>query len=135
MHMGFTLTGPHRDDFILLMEGRAARLFASEGQKKTAIAALRLAEWERLSHRIGTAPLLAIDDFAWPLDASRQALLVSHLQLLGQVFLTAPFLPPEFEEGISLYVERGTCSTSSARVEGRPLQGETGGAKSESFSP
>lgn len=110
--LGMTLIGPHRDDLSFWIGSKQAKIFASEGQKKTSIAALRLAEWERLRQKIDSPPLFAIDDFAWPLDASRQALLVAHLQILGQVFLTAPFPPPTFDQGVTLLVQNGTCSIS-----------------------
>ncbi len=87
---GFTLNGPHRDDLSFWLGSRLARDFASEGQKKTAVTALRLAEWERLSLKVGEMPLMAIDDFGWPLDAGRQMLFKKSLQSMGQVFLTTP---------------------------------------------
>lgn len=91
MELGLTLAGPHRDDLTLLIEGKLARLFASEGQKKTAIAALRFAEWERLYKRMESPPLMGIDDLGLHLDESRQKLLRDSLDLLGQVFITTPY--------------------------------------------
>ena len=88
--LGWTLHGPHRDDFSFWIGMKPARLFASEGQKKTAVIALRLAEWERLAQKVGAPPLMAIDDFGGALDAKRQTLLYSSLQSMGQVFLTLP---------------------------------------------
>ncbi|MES2272569.1 MAG: DNA replication/repair protein RecF [Chlamydiota bacterium] len=109
--LGFTLTGPHRDDLSLWIEGKAARLFASEGQKKTAIAALRLAEWERLKNRVGAPPLMGIDDLGLHLDEIRQKLLREALEQLGQVFVTTPCLPStwkELEQGRHIQVESGS---------------------------
>lgn len=93
MELGLTLSGPHRDDLTLLIDNKPARLFASEGQKKTAIAALRLAEWERLSERIGAPALMGIDDLGLHLDETRQTLLRTALDKLGQVFITTPTPP------------------------------------------
>ncbi|MCC6127701.1 MAG: DNA replication/repair protein RecF [Chlamydiae bacterium] len=97
IQLGATLTGPHRDELILSIEGKPARLFASEGQKKTAIAALRLAEWERLCRRVEGSALMGIDDFGLHLDSPRQELLCNRLDRLGQVFLTTPHSPMQWK--------------------------------------
>lgn len=106
MELGLTLTGPHRDDLSILIDGKPARLFASEGQKKTAIAALRLAEWERLSERIGAPALMGLDDLGQHLDDTRQKLLRTSLDELGQVFITTPHIP--HEEGHLIHIENGS---------------------------
>jgi DNA replication and repair protein RecF len=105
MDLGLTLIGPHRDDLSILIDGKPARLFASEGQKKTAIAALRLAEWERLSERIGDKALMGFDDLGQHLDDTRQKLLRASLNELGQVFITTPHVPEE--EGHLIHIENG----------------------------
>lgn len=86
--LGMTLTGPHRDDFHILLEENELRYFASEGQKKTALATLRLAAWELLKQTLKRVPLLLIDDFGDHLDAYRKEYFIAHLQTLGQVILT-----------------------------------------------
>lgn len=91
--LGHTLTGPHRDDLELLVDGREARDFASEGQKRSCLAALRLAEWTRLRDLIEAPPLLSIDDFAVHLDTSRQTFLEQKISDLSQVFITSPHAP------------------------------------------
>ncbi len=109
--LGATLSGPHRDDLSLWIEGKEARLFASEGQKKTAIAALRLAEWSRLTARIGSPALLGIDDLGLHLDEARQKWLLGALHRLGQVFITTPYLPSSWSEldgGKPLRIVNGT---------------------------
>lgn len=105
--LGLTLTGPHRDDLSLSIDQRPARLFASEGQKKTAIAALRFAEWERLSARIGAPALMSIDDLGLHLDETRRDLLRQALLKLGQVFITTP---TPFNEGHKLFISNGAIT-------------------------
>ncbi len=95
IELGLTLLGPHRDDFSLLVDGKPARLFASEGQKKTAIASLHLAEWQCLCKRTGVQALMGIDDLSLHLDAIRQNLLRNALDELGQVFVTTPHSPKQ----------------------------------------
>lgn len=113
IHLGATLTGPHRDELILSIDGKPARLFASEGQKKTAMAALRLSEWERLCRRVEGTALMGIDDFGLHLDHPRQELLCSRLDTLGQVFLTTPHSPTHWKalEGANhIKIEAGSIS-------------------------
>jgi DNA replication and repair protein RecF len=93
LQMAQTLTGPHRDDFYLLINTKPARGFASEGQKKTALAALKLAERRLLSATTGSQALLGIDDFGLHLDEQRHSLFQHQLRSLGQVFITAPDVP------------------------------------------
>lgn len=95
--LGFTLMGPHRDDLFFEIEGKTTRIFGSEGQKKTTLAALRLAEWDRLFQCTKEPPLMAIDELGLPLDEKRQDLFWKKLGLLGQVFITTPHLSKELE--------------------------------------
>lgn len=106
MELGFTLTGPHRDDLMISIDGKPARLFASEGQKKTAIAALKLAEWEQLSKRTQSLALVGFDDLSGQLDDTREKLLKSSLDHLGQVFITTPH--PPAEEGHFIHIQNGS---------------------------
>ncbi len=107
VQLGLTLSGPHRDDFILFVEGKSARLFASEGQKKTATFALKLAQWTQLSNHTHKSPLLGIDDFGLHLDDSRQQLLRSTLDSFSQVFMTTPRAPTGLENAYSLCIKKG----------------------------
>lgn len=106
--IGITLHGPHRDDFLILLEEKPARLFASEGQKRTAIAALRLAEWRRLAKQVDLSPLFGIDDFEMHLDQRRQKLFREALNDLGQVFITTPQTECEWEGARKVGVQSGT---------------------------
>lgn len=110
MDLGLTMTGPHRDDLSILIEGKQARLFASEGQKKTAIAALKLAEWERLTKRVGAPALMCFDDLGGALDETRQNLIQSRLHALGQVFITTPLKPQN--EGHHIHIWQHSAYTA-----------------------
>lgn len=89
LDVGMTLSGPHRDDLLVLVEGKEARHFASEGQQRSSIASLRLAGWEQLKKQAGAAPLMLVDDVGISLDANRRRQIYSHLASLQQVFLTS----------------------------------------------
>lgn len=84
-----TTVGPHRDDVEVLLEGRPVAEFASQGQTRAIILALKLAELELLRERGSTAPLLLLDDVSSELDPARTALLFERLgALVGQCVLT-----------------------------------------------
>lgn len=108
--LGMTLTGPHRDDFSILIDGHEMRYFASEGQKKTALATIRLAAWELLKQELGRTPLLLIDDFGQNLDLSRKEHFVKHLETLGQVILTTVDPLPAATSFSSLHIHDGAVS-------------------------
>jgi DNA replication and repair protein RecF len=65
---GQTLTGPHRDDLSLLVNGLAAASFASRGQQRTAALALRLAEARLMAERTDDLPVVLLDDVLSELD-------------------------------------------------------------------
>lgn len=86
--LGFTLTGPHKDDMIISLGKQEARLFGSEGQQRSCVIALRLAEWQRLREMSEVTPLMLIDDMTMSLDNKRKMALEEYLASLGQVFMT-----------------------------------------------
>ena len=89
---GTTLVGPHRDDLVFELEGRPLASFASRGQQRTAILALKLAEVDLLSALDGRPPLLLLDDVFSELDPERRAHLVRRIAALPQAFVTTTTL-------------------------------------------
>jgi len=86
---GGTSVGPHRDDLDILVGGREARLYGSQGQQRTAVIALKMATLAVSTSRYGDPPLLLLDDILSDLDADRRALLVEVvLSKAGQAVLT-----------------------------------------------
>lgn len=85
-----TLLGPHRDDFSIYIDGKAAKNFASEGQKEMLLYALRFAEWEKLSSRLDKKALFLIDDLEAHLDEAHKENLKNALKSFSQVFITMP---------------------------------------------
>lgn len=112
--LGTTLSGPHRDDIGLFLQGQEVKTYCSEGQKRCCMAALRLAEWKRFQHSLGVSPLFAVDDFAIHLDEKRQGLLSRSLAMLGQVFLTSPSFSSEQRKRNHhvVYVTQGSIHSS-----------------------
>lgn len=86
---GFTVEGPHGDDLTLTVRERGARHHASQGQHRMMVLALKAAELEVLTRRLGQVPILLLDDVSSELDRTRNARLFSFLDQLGaQVFLS-----------------------------------------------
>jgi DNA replication and repair protein RecF len=89
---GTTLVGPHRDDIAFTMAGRDLAAFASRGQQRTAILALKLAELDLMTTADGRPPLLLLDDVFSELDPARRAHLVRRIAALPQAFVTTTTL-------------------------------------------
>jgi DNA replication and repair protein RecF len=89
---GSTLIGPHRDDLVFELAGRDLASFASRGQQRTAILALKLAELDVLTELDGRPPLLLLDDVFSELDPERRSHLVRRIAGLPQAFVTTTTL-------------------------------------------
>jgi len=89
---GTTLIGPHRDDVAFEMAGRDLSAFASRGQQRTAILALKLAELDLVTGHDGRPPLLLLDDVFSELDPARRGHLVRRIAALPQAFVTTTTL-------------------------------------------
>jgi DNA replication and repair protein RecF len=83
-----TTVGPHRDEVVLLLDGRDLRTRASQGEQRTTALALRVAAFDLLAERRRSAPVLVLDDVFSELDGARRARLVERLPQ-GQVFVSA----------------------------------------------
>ncbi len=89
---GSTLVGPHRDDLVFELDGRDLAGFASRGQQRTAILALKLAELDVVTALDGRPPLLLLDDVFSELDPDRRSHLVRRIAALPQAFVTTTTL-------------------------------------------
>lgn len=87
-----TYAGAHRDDFTVLLNGRAAEAFASEGQQRSISLALKLAQARVLEHARGQPPLLLIDDVFGELDPRRRRALLDGLPAGTQKIITTTHL-------------------------------------------
>lgn len=89
MLLGYTISGPHKDDLDIFLHDKQAKIYASEGQKQTILLALKLAEWHRLLALSAEKPFFLLDDVGVSLDPTRRAHLFQEIDKMGQVFLTA----------------------------------------------
>lgn len=81
------LSGPHKDDLEVLLDGLSARSFASQGQTRTAALSLKLAAREIHREILGEYPVLLLDDVLSELDPRRQEFVLNRIGG-GQVFIT-----------------------------------------------
>ena len=81
------LSGPHKDDIEVLVNGRSARQFCSQGQVRTAALSLKLAEREIHKAAVGEYPVMLLDDVLSELDEKRQEYVLNRIEG-GQIFIT-----------------------------------------------
>jgi hypothetical protein len=84
---GLTAVGPHRDDLELSLDGNNMRLYASQGQQRSAVLALKQAELSIVREETGDTPVLLLDDVMSELDTNRRASLLDGMRD-AQVFVT-----------------------------------------------
>ena len=89
MWQATTLVGPHREDIAVTARGRALSTFASRGEQRSAVLALKIAEASWLRDRRGEEPIFLLDDVLSELDPRRREALVEALPSGAQVLLTA----------------------------------------------
>lgn len=82
-----TGVGPHRDDTEIMLNGRPARHFGSQGQQRSVVLAMKLSEADVLEEKYGEPPVLLLDDVLSELDSGRQGYLIGKLNKY-QVFIT-----------------------------------------------
>ncbi len=107
-----TLTGPHRDDLTFCLNGASAEDFGSQGQQRSVVLALKLAELDLVSKFLREPPVLLLDDVLAELDLNRQGALMASLPADLQTLITTTHLDgfrPEWLENASfLSVTDGT---------------------------
>ncbi|MBQ3404295.1 MAG: DNA replication/repair protein RecF [Oscillospiraceae bacterium] len=81
------LSGAHKDDLEILINGRSAKKFASQGQTRTAALSVKLAERDIFTQVMGEPPILLLDDVLSELDEDRQSFILNR-SARGQVFIT-----------------------------------------------
>lgn len=120
---GVTLAGPHRDDVRFELDGRDMAGFASRGQQRSAILALKLAQVELLARHDGRQPLLLLDDVFSELDPDRRSHLVRVVRHLPQAIITTTSLddldPGLLKMATPWRVEQGQVSPASAGIRSR----------------
>ena len=106
-----TSVGIHRDDILITIDGREARTFASQGQQRSAVLALKLAQLELCLAERGEAPILMLDDVMSELDPQRRRQLIERIDRV-QTFVTCTDVSDlaGARQGAVYHVENGRLS-------------------------
>lgn len=100
----YTTEGPHREDWEFQLAGHPIKKFGSQGQQKSYLVGLKLAEHHFLKQHCGTSPILLLDDIFDKMDHHRVGRLISCISEpgFGQVFITdtgTEYILPIFDQG------------------------------------
>ena len=106
LESGQCLTGPHKDDFSVDLNGIDLNAYGSQGQTRTAAISLKLAQRELMKRESGQEPVLLLDDVLSELDPGRQDFVLNKI-VSGQVFITC-CEPGRFTKlGKTIEIEKG----------------------------
>ena len=94
---GISLTGPQTDEILFEIDGLPLRNFGSQGQQRTAVICLKMAETALVRKQLGARPVLLMDDIFAELDLKRSLRLLGELVEGHQSFITAPRKEAVFE--------------------------------------
>jgi len=108
IEQGFTLYGPHRDDLDIEADGKDIKSYGSQGQHRSAVLALKLAQADMIFEDTGEYPVLLLDDIMSELDSERRAYLAAKIKN-KQVIITCTDIDdlPENEMSKSIRIESG----------------------------
>ena len=103
-----TSCGPHRDDLDLQVNGLPLRLYGSQGQQRSCVLALKLAECSVIEELTGESPVILLDDVMSELDSQRRSYLLNRIKG-RQVFVTCCDQESVqlLEEGRTFHIDRG----------------------------
>lgn len=106
-----TTKGPHRDDIEILINGKSVKTYGSQGQQRSSVLALKLAEASLLKNMTGENPIALLDDVMSELDEKRQDYILNHIKDL-QVFITCCDKETvlRLKKGKTFHIENGTLS-------------------------
>ena len=107
LETGQCLTGPHKDDFDVMLNGNSLKSYGSQGQTRTAAISLKLAQRRLMAREWGEEPILLLDDVLSELDPRRQDFVLNQIEQ-GQVFITC-CEPGRFTRlGKTIQIQQGT---------------------------
>lgn len=110
-NLGTTVVGPHRDEVEFLINETPARSYGSQGQQRTLVLALKLAELELIEKVVGEPPLLLLDDVLAELDLDRQNQLLAAIEDRFQTLITTTHISSFDQQWVNtsqiLKVEKG----------------------------
>jgi DNA replication and repair protein RecF len=116
-NLGTTVVGPHRDEVEFSINETPARSYGSQGQQRTLVLALKLAELELIEKVVGEPPLLLLDDVLAELDLDRQNQLLAAIEDRFQTLITTTHISSFDQQWVQssqiLTVEKGEIVNQS----------------------
>lgn len=111
LRRGQTCVGPHRDDIVFFINQNEATKYASQGQQRTVVLALKLSELDIITTKTGDEPILLLDDVLAELDDLRQNYLLKSINQNTQTIITSVdtiLFEDEFLKDVNIYkIENG----------------------------
>lgn len=115
--LGSTQYGVHKDDVDIILNGKEARYFASQGQQRSIVLTMKLSEGEYSKNETGEYPVLLLDDILSELDPTRRAYVTSGIKN-RQVIITAcdTSVSRRLKEGKKFFVKNGNLTKMTKNV-------------------
>ncbi len=112
LRRGQACVGPHRDDVLFFINNNEATKFASQGQQRTVVLALKLSELDIITAKTGDEPVLLLDDVLAELDDIRQNFLLKSINKNIQTIITSVdtiLFEDEFLKDVKIYHIEDGC--------------------------
>lgn len=113
LERGTSSIGPHRDDFAILINGKDARIYGSQGQQRTAMLTLKFASLGIIKDLTGEYPVLLLDDVLSELDLSRQNFILSRIDDIQTIITMTGYenIEKRLIEGARIFhIQKGTST-------------------------
>ncbi|MDO5755206.1 MAG: DNA replication/repair protein RecF [Tissierellia bacterium] len=94
LKFGYTNYGIHRDDMIIHLNGKSSKIFASQGQQRTALLSLKLAQLDLLHFHKNSRPVILLDDIFSELDQRRISYIMDHIKDYQSIITTTEIHHP-----------------------------------------
>ena len=117
-----SLVGPHRDDIVFFINDKESTKFASQGQQRTIVLALKMAEIDIIKEKAGTSPILLLDDVLAELDDLRQNYLLNSIDKETQTIITSVdtlFFNEEFLRDVKIFKINNGMVVEWKNIEGK----------------
>ena len=108
LRAGFCLAGPHREDLEILLDGQPARVYGSQGQQRSAVLSMKLAEASVAGEVLGEHPVMLLDDVLSELDDARQTYLLTRIEDKQTFVTTCDSAAFARTNGKLVFVDHGT---------------------------
>ena len=102
--------GVHRDDIIIYLNSKPVSVFGSQGQQRTVVLSIKLAELQVVADEIGDSPILLLDDFMSELDEKRRTVLLEKIKNNQVIITCTDKIEIESKNKKIFYVEKGIIS-------------------------